>query len=193
LTSLAVNAYRGDSMKNKFTYGGRKSKAQPDAQRFGEKDGERGVRISSEEFETTLGDGFAVGVRQEDLERFCAALEALSLRPPSVSMAKAAKRLIAELKTPELAGVNVIHDNRMLVIDRTVDRSGSLPKVLGCDETRVLTILAAFAISQPAVLETHINMLRASGIPVKAKPLTKETIRFEVFDELLDVGLGRPD
>ena len=106
-------------------------------------------------------------------------------------MAKTAEQLVAELKAPEVAGVNVLHENRLLIVNRTVDRSGSLPKVLGCDETRVLTILAAFAISEPAVLETHIKMLRASGIPIKAAPLTKETVRFEVFDELLDVALGK--
>ena len=181
-------------MKRKFTYGGRKSRPQPaKSQRFGEKDRERGLRFSSEEFAGTLGDGFAVGIRPENLEQFHAALEAIKLKPPSLSMAKMAEQLVAELTAPEVAGVNVIAGNRLLVINRTVDHSGPLPKVTGCDETRVLTILAAFASSQPAVLETHIKMLRASGIRVKTKPLTKEIMRFEVFDESLDVGLGKAD
>src|SRR2546421_1169728 len=130
-------------MKRKFTYGGRKSSPQPvESQKFGEKDGERGLRLSSEEFRETLGDdGFAVGICHEDLERFCAALEAIKLRPPSLSMAKTAAQLVSELTAPEAAGVNAIAGNRLLIIDRAVDHSGSLPKVTGCDETRSLTIL----------------------------------------------------
>jgi len=52
-------------------------------------------------------------------------------------------------------------------------------------ETRVLTILAALASSQPAILETHIKMMRASGIPLKAKPLTQGNNALEVFEEAL--------
>jgi hypothetical protein len=180
------------SGKRKFTYGGRKSRPKPaESQRFGEKPGERGLRVSSEEFRQALGDRFAVGIRKQDLEQFCAALESIRLLPPSPSMAQMAEQLIAELMAPEVAGVNVIAETRLLVIDRTVDHSGPLPKVTGCDETRVLTILAAYASSQPASLETHIKMLQASGIPIKAKPLTKETVRFELYDEALDVTLGK--
>ena len=43
------------------------------------------------------------------------------------------------------------------------------------------------------MLETYFKMMRASGIPVKAKPVTKEIMRFEVFEEILDVGLGKTD
>jgi len=69
-----------------------------DSESFGEKDGERGLRVSSERFGAMLGDNCAVGIRQEDLERFLRSTRGHEATPAFCVHGKVAEQLVAELR-----------------------------------------------------------------------------------------------
>jgi hypothetical protein len=144
-----------------------------------------GGRIVAPALQTTLGDNFMIAFTcVPELLQGLAYVKALK---PSTEMLAAIAAIVDELSTqPYLPGTDRL---RFLKINRTVDRSGRL-KVTGCDEPRVLAVLAAILVSMPDTFEVYLTGLAKSGIHVKVS-MRGNSARLSVFDETLNVVFGR--
>ena len=152
--------------------------------------GGTGGRLVVPSMREKLGDNFMIGVTcVTDLLQ---GLEHVKLLDPSAEMVKAIDRMVEELSTPipGWAADGAAGGTRFLKIARTVDHiSHRLPKVTGCDETRVLALLAAVLIATPDLFVTYVSGLAKSGIVLEVDELPNGA-RLSVFGESIEVVLG---
>lgn len=149
---------------------------------------ENALRIASPSFASELGDGFAIGIREENIVGFLAGLALL--RPLSVQMEHMTDTLADELAANQLSvGTAMEGVMRFVRISRELDYvSHAQPRVIDCDSTKVLAVLAAITINDPRMLTDQLAMLEKSGVHVK---MTKHgnVWRLTTFGESLDFAL----
>lgn len=153
--------------------------------------GGKGGRFVAPSMREKLGDSFMIGITcVADLLR---GLEQVKALDPSAKMVETIDAMVDELSVPlpGWAADGAAGGTRFLKITRNVDHvSHRLPKVTGCDETRVLALLAAVLIATPDLFETYLSGLAKSGIAVQVDEIPNGA-RLSVFDESLNVVLGR--
>jgi hypothetical protein len=129
-------------------------------------------RIVDPKWRSVLGDDFCICMpNQEEFARFCEGLQTVKDTAPSPEIAEKAVNLLAEMSSPD----NPLHGAR---IWREVNWNKNPPKVLDCDSTAVLVLVAARLTLDLAAknIDPFLEMVKSfgtSGVPVRGRMVSR--------------------
>ena len=144
------------------------------------------MRVSDARFAPVLGTDFAVGYRRTDVSDLVKGLEYVAAMEASAEMSTRAENMIEELHAPGIFG------DGLATIRIRRDVKGVRPplRVIDCDTTKVLTLIAAVAAGHLEQLEAVLENLAASGIEVIPTVVGDGMLSVAVFGSSVGIKLG---